>query len=174
MPIEPIELDPVSKLTVDAIGKPGARVFYLQGCQPDQEVTLLIEKPQVIALAEGIQRLMEEIAVEYPQRKVLTGSFEEVAMRIHPPVDPIFRVGDIGLGYDGARDLLCVVAREILLEEAEEGSGQEARFWCTRPQAAALQLWCLELTRRGRPICPQCSQPMEPEGHFCPKKNGHK
>jgi len=23
------------------------------------------------------------------------------------------------------------------------------------------------------PTCPQCGQPMEPEGHFCPKKNGH-
>jgi hypothetical protein len=23
------------------------------------------------------------------------------------------------------------------------------------------------------PMCPQCGQPMEPEGHFCAKKNGH-
>jgi hypothetical protein len=26
----------------------------------------------------------------------------------------------------------------------------------------------------GRPICPQCGQTEEPEGHFCPKKNGYK
>jgi predicted nucleic acid-binding Zn ribbon protein len=23
-------------------------------------------------------------------------------------------------------------------------------------------------------LCPQCSQPMDPEGHFCSRKNGHR
>ena len=25
----------------------------------------------------------------------------------------------------------------------------------------------------GRPICPLCGSPIEPEGHMCPKSNGH-
>ncbi|MGH8245184.1 MAG: DUF3090 family protein, partial [Gammaproteobacteria bacterium] len=48
------------------------------------------------------------------------------------------------------------------------------RFWATRSQARAMARWGVEIVSRGRPICPQCGQPMEPEGHFCPKKNGHK
>jgi predicted amidophosphoribosyltransferase len=30
------------------------------------------------------------------------------------------------------------------------------------------------VVNRGRPICPQCGEPMDPAGHFCPKKNGNK
>jgi uncharacterized repeat protein (TIGR03847 family) len=59
----------------------------------------------------------------------------------------------------------------------EGGDPEEAavvRFWCTRLQIRRLADWSREVINRGRPICPQCGQPMEPEGHFCPKKNGHK
>jgi len=27
---------------------------------------------------------------------------------------------------------------------------------------------------QGRPICGNCGEPIDPEGHFCPKRNGHK
>ena len=30
-----------------------------------------------------------------------------------------------------------------------------------------------DLIKAGRPICPMCSQPKDPEGHFCPRSNGH-
>ena len=48
------------------------------------------------------------------------------------------------------------------------------RYWCTRAQLLTLANWAVVVIERGRPICPQCGEPMEPEGHFCPKKNGHK
>ncbi len=48
------------------------------------------------------------------------------------------------------------------------------RFWCTRPQARRMAHWAAEVISRGRPICPQCGEPIEADGHFCPKKNGHK
>jgi hypothetical protein len=34
--------------------------------------------------------------------------------------------------------------------------------------------WGMNVAAHGRPTCPQCGEPMDPEGHFCPKKNGHK
>jgi hypothetical protein len=48
------------------------------------------------------------------------------------------------------------------------------RFWASRAQIRMLARWGVEVVSRGRPICPQCGQPEEPEGYFCPKKNGHK
>jgi uncharacterized repeat protein (TIGR03847 family) len=95
-------------------------------------------------------------------------------MRITPPVDPIFRSGEIGLGYDKDRDLMVIVTREILTENDEPEEAAIVRFWCTRSQARALARWGQDVAQRGRPLCPQCAQPIEPEGHFCPKKNGHK
>ena len=89
-------------------------------------------------------------------------------------MDPIFRVGEMGLGYDTDNDLVILVAREILAQDQEEDEVQVVRFWCTRSQMRALCNWGMEVASRGRPLCPQCGEPMDPEGHFCPKKNGNK
>ena len=43
----------------------------------------------------------------------------------------------------------------------------------TEDDVRKLARWGADVATRGRPICPQCGQPMEPEGPFCPKKNGH-
>ena len=97
-------------------------------------------------------------------------------MHINPPVDPMFRVGELALGYDEESDLVVLVTREMkVTEEGDETvEGRVVRFWCTRSQLRAMAYWGLEVSARGRPICPQCGEPMDPEGHFCPKKNGRK
>ena len=41
-------------------------------------------------------------------------------MRINPPVDPAFRVGEIGLGYDQTRDRVVLFVREVQAEEQDE------------------------------------------------------
>lgn len=174
MPQEEIELRPVTHLTADAIGQPGKRVFYLQGWQKERTVTLIIEKVQLQSLAVGIQQFMAEIQQRFPDLSQPDADYNEDKMRIHPPVDPLFRVGEIGLGYEAESDLVVLVAREIAAEEGEAEALSVVRFWCTRSQINALAHWGIEVAARGRPICSQCGEPMDPQGHFCPKKNGHK
>ncbi|MEN4012135.1 MAG: DUF3090 domain-containing protein [Chloroflexota bacterium] len=169
-----IELDPVTHITTDAIGKPGQRVFYIQAKQTDQIVTLLIEKVQVQTLAVGVEQFFHELATRYPGLPPASPDYAENQMHIQPPVDPLFRIGELGLAYDPERDLACLIAHEIVTDQAGEDETSVARFWCTRSQLLALSTWGVEVANRGRPICPQCGEPMEPEGHFCPKKNGHK
>lgn len=174
MPPEEIDLRPVTHITTDAIGQPGKRVFYIQGWQKERTVTLIVEKIQVQSLAVGIEQFLAEIREKFPNLEEASGDFVEENMRINPPVDPLFRVGEIGLGYDSDNDLVVVVAREQLLEGQDPEEASLVRFWCTRSQIRSLGRWGIEVASRGRPICPQCGEPMEPEGHFCPKKNGHK
>ena len=168
-----LDYDPVSRITVDAIGKPGQRVFYLQALYKDQLITLLIEKIQIQTLAVGVEQFLTEITEKFPDLPEATSTFIEPEMHIYPPVDPLFRVGELGLSYDSDQDLLILVAREAGPNEDPE-QNRTARFWCTRSQVRGMCHWGIEVTNRGRPICPQCGEPMEPEGHFCPKKNGHK
>ncbi len=169
-----IELDPVSHITTDAIGKPGQRVFYIQARQGNEVVTLLVEKVQIQTLAIGVEQFFKEIAARYPQLPPASGEYDEAQMHIQPPVDPLFRVGELGLAYDPDRDMTCLIAHEVLSDQISEEDAGIARFWCTRSQLLAMSLWGVEVANRGRPICPQCGEPMDPEGHFCPKKNGHK
>ncbi len=66
-----------------------------------------------------------------------------------------------------------------LLEEEEgdvghvQGEPAVARFRITRVQAMAFVERARALVRAGRPLCPMCSQPKDPDGHVCPRSNGH-
>jgi uncharacterized repeat protein (TIGR03847 family) len=171
-----IELNPVTHITTDAIGKPGQRVFFIQARKEAETVTLLVEKVQIQTLALGVEQFLTEIAIRFPDLPPASADYEEAKMRIYPPVDPVFRVGELGLGYDEPSDLMLIIAHEVTADGASESEEEVgiARFWGTRSQMLALVRWGLEVANRGRPVCPQCGEPMEPEGHFCPKKNGHK
>jgi uncharacterized repeat protein (TIGR03847 family) len=173
MPREEIDLQPVTHILVDAIGPPGKRVFYLQGWQDNRSVTLIVEKFQIQSLAIGLDQFLVEIEEKNPELSQASGDYEEEKMHILPPVDPLFRVGELGLGYDTDNDLLILVARELISEDQDSEEAGVVRFWCTRSQLRAMSNWGIEIASRGRPLCPQCQEPMDPEGHFCPKKNGH-
>ena len=176
MPRFELDLNPVTHITADAIGQPGLRIFYIQGWQEHdpQPATVIVEKIQLQTVAAGVERLLTEIAKQKPDLPEPAADYDEEKMHIHPPVDPLFRAGEIGVGYDTDHDLIVLLVREILVEGDAEENAAVVRFWCTRTQARHLARWSVEVVNRGRPICPQCSEPMEPEGHFCPKKNGHK
>jgi uncharacterized repeat protein (TIGR03847 family) len=174
MPSTEYELKPVLKITAAAIGDPGKRVFYLQGSSDEQMLTLMIEKQQIQSLAVGVEQFLEDLEERYPELSEASSEFIETEMGLESPIEPAFRVGQIGLGYDEETDLLVLVAREFQAEDEDEDAAAVARFWCTRTQLRSLCQWGLELASRGRPICGNCNQPIDPEGHFCPKRNGHK
>jgi uncharacterized repeat protein (TIGR03847 family) len=48
------------------------------------------------------------------------------------------------------------------------------RMWATREQMYALARRGEREVAGGRPTCSMCGQPIEPEGHFCPRSNGHR
>ncbi len=127
-----IELDPVDRLTADAVGSPGARVFYIQGKKEDHIVTLLVEKQQVQLLAASVVEILSRVGKETGQ-----GPPEE-AMGLDEPVVPEWRAGRLSIGYQEERDLLLLEAEELLPEdevdeaeaeeeedETEEGLGEE-------------------------------------------------
>jgi uncharacterized repeat protein (TIGR03847 family) len=176
MPRLELDLNPVQHITVDAIGQPGQRVFYLQGWRETdvQPVTVILEKVQLQTLAAGLGQMLTEIARQNPDLPQPSAEYDEGKMRITPPVDPLFRAGEMGLGYDAEHDQIVILAREVVMEDGDPEEASVVRFWCDRQQARWLATWAAGVVNRGRPICPQCGQPIEPEGHFCPKKNGHK
>jgi uncharacterized repeat protein (TIGR03847 family) len=171
-----LDLNPVQHITADAIGQPGARVFYLQAWRETdpQPVTVIIEKIQLQSLALGIEQMITELARQKTKLAVPSADFDPDKMRINPPVDPLFRAGEMGIGYDADHDRIVILAREVVMEGEDPEGASSVRLWCNRRQARQLAAWAAEVVNRGRPICPQCGEPMDPEGHFCPKKNGHK
>ncbi len=173
------ELRPVEHITTDAIGPPGKRVFYVQATKGIQTVSLIVEKFQIETLAAGVEQFLADLESQGRSLSPATADYEEAQMRIHPPVKALFRAGQVGLAYDEVDDLMALELRELVRteergEEPDFVTQQVARLWCTRSQMRALVNWGLEVVRGGRPLCEQCGQPMDAEGHLCPRKNGHK
>ncbi|NLN69631.1 MAG: DUF3090 family protein [Chloroflexi bacterium] len=170
-----IDLNPVTFITVDAIGQPGERVFYLQGRSQDQVVTLLVEKYQIQTLALAIENLMVELQEKVPDLAEASPDYNEEAMMLEAPLDPLFRVGELSLGYQHAQDVLVLIAREVPTAMVESDDKlSEVRFWCTRSQIWAMGRWSIDLAGRGRPVWPSTGEPILPPGEFSPKNNGHK
>ena len=114
-----IDLNPVTHIITDAIGKPGERTFYIQAWQDNQVVSVLVEKVQIQTLAIGVEQFLTELATRYPDLPQASADFVEEKMHIQPPVDPLFRVGELGLAYDADQDMLILVAREVQGEGIE-------------------------------------------------------
>jgi uncharacterized repeat protein (TIGR03847 family) len=167
-----ILLNPVDHITTDAIGAPGKRVFYLQARKGNLTITLLIEKFQIQSMAVGVDQFMNELAEMYTDLPEASAEYDEKKMHIHPPVDPLFRVGDVGLSYHAEEDMVSLVIREMLIGDRQPEEAATARFYCTRSQLKSLVKWGQEVASRGRHICPYCGEPQDPAGHVCPKKNG--
>lgn len=163
-----IELNPVTHLTVGTIGPPGKRVFYLQGSKGTDLITVTIEKQQAAMLASSLETLLEELSEKTSQEEERDAVW--VDMRLREPLESLFRVGNMGLGYNEEIGRIVVVAYELVEEEEEPNA---VSFWMNRAQAGALIKHARDVVQAGRPICGNCGQPIDPDGHFCPNRNGH-
>jgi uncharacterized repeat protein (TIGR03847 family) len=143
------EFDPVTHITAGALGLPGQRTFYIQAERGLERVTLVCEKEQVQALTEAIDEMAEKLEEEFNLARVPAMAVDEVKMTVKEPIDPLFRVGAMALGYDANRDRVLLVAQESL-DEDEERDPQEVRFFASREQMLALSAYAKDVVQRGR------------------------
>ncbi len=157
MPNIEIELNPVDFITVGTIGPKGQRVFYLQAAKGEQLVSLTIEKEQAWALSEAIRELIDDLDTRYPEEIPTSGAIKP-DLDLREPIDPLFRVAQMGLGYDEDRNLIVLVAQELVAADAEEETEDPeavepgiVRMWSTRGQMRALSEQCQQTVQSGRP-----------------------
>lgn len=154
MPNIEIELNPADFITIDTIGPKGQRTFYLQAGQGSQLISMIIEKEQSWALGEAIREMVDDLDRRTEQSTSVDISKLDMALR--EPIDPVFRVAQMGLGYDEENDRIVLVAQELVVTNAiEEESSEETdpgvvRIWCTREQMVALSQQAMEMVRSGR------------------------
>jgi uncharacterized repeat protein (TIGR03847 family) len=179
-----IEFDPVDTLAVGAVGVPGKRAFYIQASKGGQVLNVLVEKEQVAVLSERLRMLVEQVEAQFPD--AVTGEEAEPGELAGEPV-PLFRALAIGIGFDPARRMVLVELHERPVDEGEETEAEEAeeaeeseesepylaRLYATPAQARSMAEHGVAAVVAGRPPCPLCALPLDPEGHVCPKLNGH-
>ena len=152
MPKTELELRPVDFITVGTIGPKGQRTFHLQAGSDNQIVSFIIEKEQAWALASAI----EEFLVDLDERDNTLTTVEMAAldMDLREPIQPIFRVAQMGLAYDEEESSVVLVAQEFTGSEEDEEEDEDAgvvRMWCTREQMRALSMQAMDMVESGRP-----------------------
>jgi len=171
---DPIEFDPVDAIGAGAFGQPGERTFVIQARKGAAVLSVLVEKEQVALLAAEAEQFLDKIAEEHPEEP---GTFGELADSGAVEEDePLFRARLIGIGFDPERSLVLLELREQAAEEEpppaiEESEGHIARLYATRAQIRAMLANGVVAVAAGRPKCPLCDFPMNPDGHICPRMN---
>jgi uncharacterized repeat protein (TIGR03847 family) len=178
--------DVPERFVAGTVGEPGNRVFFLQARDGSRVVSVALEKVQVAALAQRLLELLEELerrgiedAAEVEGEVGDTGALDE-------PINEAFRVGTLSLGWDTVDELLILEARELTGDEDEDDEEDEdgdddddedgpdllqVRF--SPADARRFAARALRVLAAGRPPCPLCGQPLDPQGHLCPRRNGH-
>jgi uncharacterized repeat protein (TIGR03847 family) len=176
--------DPPDRFVTGTVGQPGDRIFYLQASGGGRVVSVSLEKAQVSVLADRLDELLEEVRRRGAGEVPATAPPElEDAAPLDTPVEEEFRVGSMGLAWDGEADRVVIEA----LAQAETESDAEVepmsdadegpavlRVVITAAEARAFARRAQRVVAAGRPPCPLCSLPLDPDGHICPRQNGHR
>jgi uncharacterized repeat protein (TIGR03847 family) len=176
--------DPPERFVAGTVGQPGDRTFYLQASGGGRTVSVALEKVQVSVLAERLEELLEEV------RRRGVGDVPVVAPReledtapLDAPVEEEFRVGTMGLAWDGEDEVVVVEAlapsegdgEDEVEPLADAEVGPDAlRVRISADMARAFVVRAQRVVAAGRPPCPLCARPLDPEGHICPRQNGHR
>jgi uncharacterized repeat protein (TIGR03847 family) len=170
-----IEFDPVDDIGAGAFGQPGARTFVIQARKGAAMLSVLVEKEQVRLLAEEATQFLDRIAEEDPEEPPTAVEVEGGAVAED---EPLFRARLIGIGYDSERHLVLLELREEAVDDEEdpppppdEVDGHVARLYATRAQIRVMARNGVAAVEAGRPKCPLCDFPMDPDGHICPRWN---
>lgn len=185
--------DAPDRFVSGTVGEPGDRTFFLQARQGNRLTSVTCEKQQVSVLAEQVDRVLGEIGrlsgglVPVPPKRDTAYDNEP----LDAPITEEFRVGTMTIVWDpdDARiviEMFAVTDDEVELDvESEEEAEALARSEAERagevlivrvsPIAARdFVARSLALVAAGRPACPFCEQPIDPDGHICPRANGYR
>ena len=173
------------RFIVGTVGMPGERTFYLQAKSAGSLSAVAFEKQQAVVLAERIDELLNEVHVTRDPNGVVPQKAPSELVDNDPldmPLFEEFRVGAMALGWDEGSSCVVIEAHAIdeeseevpeLGEDGDEGP-DTMRVWLSAAYARAFAERTRRVTESGRPPCPFCQQPLDPEGHICPRANGYK
>ena len=158
------DFDPPDRFLAGTVGEPGDRSFYLQARKGDTLVTVGVEKAQVAVLAQRMEDLLEAVEAPAPENAEEIGELEE-------PVVELFRIGAMALAWDATSGAIVIEAQTPTADEADV-EPDLLRVRLEPAQARSFVNRAEVLLGGGRPTCPFCGQPLDPQGHFCPRGNG--
>lgn len=178
--------DPPERFVTGTVGEPGARTFFLQARTGSRVTSVSLEKQQVAALAERVDELLDEVIATQASTSVVPALAPlgmDDAAPLEQPIEEEFRAGTMTLSWDPSDERVvievfpyteaAIVAPDQVDEDFEEPDADEV--FLVRITAAVARSFVKraeQVLEAGRPSCPFCGTPIDPDGHLCVRANG--
>lgn len=178
--------DPPERFVTGTVGEPGSRTFFLQARSGARLVSVSLEKQQVAALAERVDELLDDVMSSDQHASVIPAvaplGLDDTAP-LEQPIEEEFRAGTMTLSWDPADERVvievfpfseaAVVSPDQLDEDIIEPEPDEVLVVRLPPGLArAFVKRSEQVLEAGRPSCPFCGNPIDPDGHLCVRANG--
>jgi uncharacterized repeat protein (TIGR03847 family) len=184
-----LEFPEPDRFAAGAIGEPGQRTFFLQAVAGRRIASVVLEKVQVALLADRIAAILAEL-----REREVAGAPPEDAEELpndddrplDEPIGEAFRVASLTISWDGEASDITVEARSGFGDEDDEDEEDPDEIPDDAPEgpdvlrvrldgASALGFArrAARVVAAGRPPCPFCGEPLNPEGHVCVRTNGY-
>jgi uncharacterized repeat protein (TIGR03847 family) len=195
VPRQVFRFDLPERFVAGTVGEPGSRTFFLQARGQGRLTSVVMEKEQVAALADRLDALLDEVVRRSsgaaPVPALPPGDLDDLGPLDQPIVEE-FRVGTLTLAWDGEEERVVIEAFATRGDEEADEADEADEDADADPDEAAeddRDLLVVRLTgaaarafvkrakavvSAGRPPCPLCAQPLDPEGHICPRQNGYR
>ncbi len=161
-------LGPLSRIAAETFGEPGRRTFRLVLESGAARSLVWLEKEQLFQLGAGLREAVQRQSESERER----GSVPTAPGWRGEAINIEFKAQALSGRHDQDTNSFYLQARAG--EETESGEERSSvSFWITVDQAAALAEESLQICAAGRPPCFLCGLPINPEGHVCPRANGH-
>lgn len=173
--------DSPDRFVPGTVGPAGNRTFFLQAREGTRLISVSLEKVQVAALAQRLVELLEELERRGVEDAAeIEGEVGDTAA-LDEPLNEVFRAGTLSLGWDTVDEVIIFEAQELTeddedapeIDEDDEEGPDVFRVRVLPAEARRFVARALRVLAAGRPPCPLCGQPLDPQGHLCPRRNGH-
>ena len=178
--------DDPDRFVAGTVGEPGARTFFLQARDGARLTSVACEKEQVMALAERLDVMLDEVARRFDRTPSAPAGVDDTDP-LEQPIEEEFRAGTMTLAWEADAERVVIEVFAVVVEtEAglaesdpvtaalESDDGEVVIVRISEEQARAFARRAVALVASGRPACPFCGRPIDPEGHICPRANGYR
>lgn len=154
------------RLRVEALGEPGQRRFRILVAVQGETHIVWMEKQQLQALGLAVEQILDQVSTDEPELES-----SDVPVELDEHTGHQFRLGRVELGFEEPVGRIVISAFD--LQQDDEAVTPSLNIRLSRAQAKSLSVDAATVAAAGRPRCPMCGAPMDPEGHVCPEQNGH-
>ena len=184
--------DAPDRFVAGTVGQPGERTFFLQAREGNRMTSVVCEKQQVSVLAEHLDHVLDEVQrrssgqVDVPPASSTARDTDP----LDAPINEEFRVGTMTIAWDPSIDRIVIELFSNVDVDDEEQPAETPDSTPDDPdEIEADEVFVVKITASyardfvaraqaivaaGRPSCPFCLQPIDPQGHICPRANGYR